>query len=351
MRSSESENLNVAVVVPTIRENSMRQFLQAWGNEFATATIIVVEDNPIPSFDLGDYPNIEHFAWNNIDADLGENAWIIPRRSDCVRSYGYLKALQVSPDVVITLDDDCYPDGSAHGFLEAHASKLRGMSCHDAWVSTGIGQVPRGVPYFSRQRRQRCVINHGLWSGVPDFDAPTQLVTSRAAGLFEPVDQAIPTGSYFPMCGMNLAFLPEMVPCMYFMLMGRNWEFDRFGDIWCGIFAKKICDHLGYGVSSGSPIVAHQRASNIWDNLRKEAPGLVLNESLWEAVDRIVLSSGTVSSCYREIAGGLPIEGDYWDSLRRAMFIWTDLVDERLTAWRSNSGSHSVSESPVTAKY
>ncbi len=329
MNTSDSD-LKAAVVVPTIRENNARQFLAAWGDEFASATIIVVEDNPNASFDLGQYPNVRHYAWNDIDTELGGNSWIIPRRSDCVRSYGYLKALQTDPDIIVTIDDDCYPDSATDGFLQAHAARLRDVGNYDAWVSTGTGQTPRGVPYFNRQRKQRCVINHGLWTGVPDLDAPTQLVASRSGEPFEPIDLTIPKGSYFPMCGMNLAFLPEMAPCMYFLLMGRDWEFDRFGDIWCGIFAKKICDHLGYAVTSGIPAVAHQRASNVWQNLRKEVPGLVINEALWEAVDQIVLTGVTVSSCYREIANGLTLQGDYWDSLKRAMLIWTELVEANM---------------------
>jgi hypothetical protein len=129
------------------------------------------------------------------------------------------------------------------------------------------------------------------------------------------------------MCGMNVAFRPEVVPAFYFLLMGRDYEYDRFGDIWAGILVKKICDHLGYAVHSGEPAVSHQRASNVWANLRKEAPGLEVNESFWQAVDRVVLTKTTFGSCYAELANGLDIEGDYWDKLRRAMGMWAGLFD------------------------
>ncbi len=53
------------------------------------------------------------------------------------------------------------------------------------------------------------------------------------------------SGSYFPMCSMNLAWRPEFTAAMYFLLMGPDQPFDRFGDIWGGVLAKRVADHLG----------------------------------------------------------------------------------------------------------
>jgi hypothetical protein len=314
--------MKVIIVVPTIRQESIKAFLQAWEKEFASHQIFVIEDNPEPTFEIG-ASNVVHFSWQDIEQDLGSTAWIIPRRTDCIRSYGYYKAWQEKPDVIITLDDDCYP--AEDEFISKHVSALTAKHPDSAWVSTGNGMEPRGMPYYNQERKRSGVLNHGLWSRVPDFDAISQLVNSRLNGTFEPIQQTIPAGKYFPMCGMNLAFRPELVPALYFLLMGRGYEYDRFGDIWTGIFTKKICDHLGYAVTSGSPIVEHQRASNVWDNLRKETPGLPVNEELWESVDSIVLTSESVKECYREIAEKLDMQGEYWDKLRHAMVAWTEL--------------------------
>jgi hypothetical protein len=65
----------------------------------------------------------------------------------------------------------------------------------------------------------------------------------------------------------------------------------------------------------------------VWANLRKEAPGLEANEMFWEAVDSIVLQGTTFKDCYKEIAEKLPLKGEYWDKLRRAMRIWADLYE------------------------
>jgi len=318
--------MNAAIVVPTIREENIKEFLRVWASEFSGQHVIVVEDNPEKSFDISG-PNVRHLCWADIETELGSEAWIIPRRTDCVRSFGYLVAMESSPDMIVTLDDDCYPLGE--GFLRRHYENLAQPAEEAGWVSTGRGVNPRGMPYHEPNRRLECTVSHGLWDRVPDLDAVTQLASVRFQQAFEPVEQVIPRGKFFPMCGMNLAFRPKMAPAMYFLLMGRDWPYDRFGDIWCGIFAKKICDHLGFAVRSGEPRVDHQRASNVWTNLRKELPGYGVNETLWQAVDSVVLTQTSVRDCYRELAEKLPLEGEYWDRLRMAMRIWADFVPAR----------------------
>lgn len=185
--------------------------------------------------------------------------------------------------------------------------------------------VPRGVPYYARTRRWPCVLNHGLWTNVPDYDAPTRLSQARSPGEFIPVEQTIPVGRYYPMCGMNIAFLPTMAPAMYFMLMGSSFPFDRFGDIWCGIISKRISDHLGYAINSGSPSVVHRCASNVWDNLQKEAVSLRLNEELWTAIDAITLTGSTVAECYTQIASQLRLSTPFLPKLQVAMCQWAEL--------------------------
>lgn len=317
--------MKAAIVIATVREENIIKFLEVWRDEFASHDLILVEDNPQRSFAIS-CPNFSHYSWEEIDREFGRNSWIFPRRTDCIRSYGFYKAYQRHPDMIVTLDDDCYPETKR--FLEKHYERLSSPASSNAWIATGNGLLPRGVPYEKTSRELKCVINHGLWTNQPDYDALTQLVNKRLAKKFEPVNQVIPKGLYFPMCGMNLAWLPEVTAAMYFLLMGKDWPFDRFGDIWCGIFVKKICDHLGYGVRSGEPLVEHQRASNVWANLGKELPGYEINETLWQAVDSIVLSATTFTGDYRELAEKLPIQGEYWDRLRTAMRTWSDLFPE-----------------------
>jgi hypothetical protein len=169
------------------------------------------------------------------------------------------------------------------------------------------------------------VLNHGLWNGVPDFDAATQLLASRMEISGDWSDQTISRGSYFPMCSMNIAWRTEFTAAMYFLLMGADYPFDRFGDIWGGVLAKRVADHLGLAMNSGSPGVLHERASNVFANLAKESRGLAVNETFWRAVDSVVLTAESVPSAYAQLADRLPLEQPEFVSLRRAMHTWAEL--------------------------
>lgn len=332
--SEEIQELKVTIVVPTIRENCIHDFLSQWEDEFTLrdAHVIVVEDNPTCTFDIRSKARVTHLSWEDIDRELGDASWIIPRRTDCVRSYGYFKAWQDQPDMIITLDDDCYPiAGQKIGFIEKHWMRLEEGGRDQAWAPSGEGVVTRGVPYYHTERRRRCVLNHGLWTNVPDFDAATQLVQERNALPFEFKNFTVPFGKYMPMCGMNVAIRPEVVPAFYFLLMGQNYEVDRFGDIWSGVLVKKICDHLGLSMNSGDPAIEHQRASNVFANLRKEAPGMELNETLWDALDKTTLRGTSFGECFRELAESMPVDdvrlSDYVRKCQRAMIQWTELFE------------------------
>jgi Reversibly glycosylated polypeptide len=315
--------MDAVVVVPSAREASLAGFLAAWREELADATVLVVEDGPQRSFSVAG-ANVEHLAWCDIEQQLGDAAWVIPRGSGCVRSFGCWVAQRMAPEMIVALDDDTRPDPAHPGFLAAHWARLQHAS-DPAWVSTLDAASPRGLPYYTTSREAAVVLNHGLWTGVPDFDAATQLLSSRVEISGEWSDQTIPRGSYFPMCSMNIAWRPEFTAAMYFLLMGGDYPFDRFGDIWGGVLAKRIADHLGFAVNSGSPSILHERASNVFVNLAKESRGLAANETFWRAVDSVVLSADTVPDAYAQLADRLPLEQDEFVSLRGAMRAWAEL--------------------------
>ncbi len=335
-----TRTMAATIVVPTIREPSIRTFLERWEPEFKGHRVIVIEDNPTSTFVLPAW--VDHYCWSDIDEQLQDRAWIIPRRSDCVRSFGYYLAAQEPCDFVLTIDDDCYPEDSYQpSFLVQVQAALDRRWEDDRWWNTIEGDVlPRGYPYEIRERSLETVLHHGMWSNIPDLDAMTQLRLPEHRTEPARSVRRVPHGSFFPMCGMNIAFRPKLIPALYFLLMGKDrdgkpWPFDRFGDIWAGMFAKKAADHLGFAVSSGAPSVFHSRASNPEVNLVKESPGYPVNELLWRKVDAIGLSADTVAGCYLQIAEGLDMEGEYWDRLRSAMATWASLfIGDSLQARR-----------------
>jgi len=224
------------------------------------------------------------------------------------------------------MDDDVRPlDGQ--DFLDTHYKRINSQAESAAWLSTIEGIKPRGLPYRNCNRRWPVVLNHGLWEGDADLDAITDLANGGqyTARL---LDRVIPAGQYFPMCGMNLAWNPKITPALYFGLQGRDFLYDRFGDIWAGLFAKRICDHLGMGVLSGLPHIYHNRASDVWANLNKEHIGVGANEWLWEKVDDVPLRGHSVVDCYHELAYEIGGDGGYWDQLEKAMHIWASLFED-----------------------
>ena len=316
--------MKIVIVVPTVREECIVRFLREWESEFKDSKVIVIEDSASKSFTLRQ-GNVEHYSWHEIDSELGEVAWIIPRKTGAIRSFGIYKAWLLNPEAIICLDDDCLPGDD---LIEKHCANLFMPQRVNAWVSTGEGTPPRGMPYFKTFREVTCMVSHGLWSGSPDFDGITQLLSSRNRFRFELCEQVIPRGLFFPMCAMNIAFRREVAPLLYQLLMGQGYPYHRFDDIWAGIIMKKICDHLGFWVKSGGPVVVHDRASNVWTNIEKEMAGLRVNEEFWVEVDRVVLESDSVLACYGEMAEKVRLGGEYWDRLREAMKLWASLFSE-----------------------
>ncbi len=320
----------VFLIIPTIRDVDM---LKAWKNKVEGCQIIVVEDHQKKTVKIPQVgQKIYHYSWQDIDQELGKDSWIIPRRVSAIRNYGFLKAYQMGADIIITLDDDCYPVEN-HNLIKGHIRNLS-LSSPKKWTNTYPDHrfmFTRGMPYFNR-KKQPVMLSHGLWTNVLDLDAPTQLQHLEFRAKFaQHFLQIIPQHAYYPMCSMNLAFRAEITPIMYFPLMGedtkgKKWGYDRFDDIWAGIFSKKIMDHLGYGVVNGAPFVRHDKASNVFSNLKKEAKGIEANEHLWELVDKVELESQKVDECYQELAEKIKWPNSkYFRKLKQAMIIWPKL--------------------------
>lgn len=356
---------DICLVVPSIRENCFYDFVKRWHaiGLFDHVDLLLMEDNPKSVIDTSSLSGMgvdcTHLTWTDIDGELGSDKWIVPRRSDTVRSFGYLKAWQFGYPYILTLDDDCYPttpedslEYNGEQFLQEHIKHLTGRS---RWFNTLNSVKPRGIPFYNIGKNERTIVNHGLWTNVLDYDAPTQLVRPRPE-QFDYENHIVPAGSYFPMCGMNVMWKHDATVLMYHLLMGQWFKdgrkgelytegasqlerlpFDRFGDIWCGIFMKKIADICGYQVASGMPYIRHERASNPFTNLKKEANGLEVNEKLWEHVDRF-FGQGSHTQHFPRLYSELgvhigrydefPEYVEYFQRLGAAMQTWADMFKE-----------------------
>ena len=249
------------IVFPTIREESAKRFVSQWRKD---TEIICIEDNPTKTFDLG---LKHHYAWDDIEKELGDYAWIFSRRDAAIKCFGFWKAYKLGAEYVYSLDDDCMVGDN---FFEEHIENLNNQPI---WIDSVPCLRTRGKPFRNMGKLGSVLINMGLWENVADLSAVDQLTNNSGYFRLPPMEKTriMPSGQYFPFCGMNFCFRKEAIPLMYFPLMGEDQPYRRFDDIWCGIIAKKILDHLGVFISVGRLMVNHENARDPIKNLVKEA--------------------------------------------------------------------------------
>lgn len=256
---------SVACVIPTIRD--MKPFMEAWRPLFALhdVKVLVVYD--------GEEPRVEGKTAKEV---MGKYADCLTNFNAGIRNLGFAYIAKYLPEIeyIITLDDDEVPIGDP---IQDHINALN-RRVPVSWISTAVDDYTRGFPYTIREEAE-VVLSHGVWEGVADWDAATQLVR----GSHYPIEfyrGPIPKGIHYPMCSMNLAFKRKMLPYIFHApwALGIN----RYDDILAGIESKREIDKHGWAAVTGYARVHHERASNVFANLRNEAPGLELNETFWQ---------------------------------------------------------------------
>lgn len=326
--------MNVAVVVASNRPEQVEALFKAWCTQTVPVHWYVV-------WDLDEAPQMGPpggIVWHSyyrrdIEHKLGTAAWIIPTRTGAIRSFGFLMAYKAGNDIIVSLDDDVRPCGPDH---LARLIAALDTPVNAEWVGHGP-QKQRGIPF--RLDKRPSVLHEGVWWNVPDLDAPTRLV--------EGIDPAytvdarhghhvVPKGQWLAFSAMHFAVRRDFVPALYQLLMGQDWGYHRFDDIWSGLFAKKIADYLGEPVTFGDPAVKHLQASDVLKNLEAEAPGIGEHERQWRHIAALPLEGNSVIAAYRSLARGLAgFGGEYWPKLAEAMELWCDqfrpLRDDEIT--------------------
>lgn len=254
------------VVVPWVREEQLAQFLRAWN----------VKNSPP--------------EWLVLVDDRARRGCAV------VKNAGVDEALSRGADVVVLLDDDCFPDEAGPRTLpelaEAHAAAL---DPQPVALFRAVTEPPsRGTPYSQLTVEMPVAASMGFWTGVGDYCAPRQLALGAPPMRF---DRAAVHGQYFPLCGMNLAFRPrEWLPWC------RLVDVPRFDDIWMGWLWQREAYRRGCCFNLGGPLVRHSRQSDPFRNLEVEARHLRANETLWARIARHPGSS------YEELRALLPAD-------------------------------------------
>lgn len=251
----------ICVVVAWWNEEQIAQFLNAWG---------------LPISEMRE-PSLE---WLVLQRDVA--------REGCARTKnkGVRAAMWRGADVVVVLDDDCFPDTrasycfkSSPTWLEQFAQEhLLALSAQPVEMILPVTTpISRGTPYRERTVKFPVAASMGFWTHVGDYDACAQLVHGATHPMQfkrEPMLQR-----YFSLCGMNLAFRPkEWLPWCEFI------DVPRFDDIWMGWLWQREAYRRGCCFNLNGPLVQHSRQSNVWQNLRDEAKHLEWNETGWRVI-------------------------------------------------------------------
>lgn len=327
-----------ALVIPHHHDNL--DFLKAWPSfedQFDTIYVILDKPNTKGFNDNLTWTNIKIVPHDYINRTLGKNSWIIPRNDSAIRSFGYWLAWKAGHSKIFTLDNDCSPaiiyKSNTDYWVEDHLEILN-KKVSNKWHYTGTSIHPRtrGLPYDAfEQTLEPVMLSHGVWELNPDIDSIQSFTSEWQPLSFFFEETAVPKNHYFPMCGMNLAWNKEITPLLYFGLQGPKYPYSRFDDIWAGLFAKKILDHLGMRVITGGACVRHERQSNKYENLIKEAPGIKVNEELWKRIDAVKIpeTHKTPVTAYKYLITHVNFKGlpnqEYWKELVKATLLWLEL--------------------------
>lgn len=242
---------DVKVIVPWHNPDQKNKFLAAWGVEHLQPNCLLLVQ----------------------DADK--------RGCANTKNEGIRQAIESGAKAVVILDDDCFPDktlrlyDSLEEFVQMHLDRLNRPA--EVPLFRQVTEPPsRGTPYHNLTVKMPVAAVMGFWTEVGDYDAVGQLAHGPATRMT--FDRAVVHGSYFPLCGMALAFRLDWWPWCRFIPV------NRFDDIWQGWLWQKRAYRQGFCFDLGGPLVRHSRQSNVWANLKDEAIHLETNDTLWRTI-------------------------------------------------------------------
>ncbi len=252
-------------------------------------------------------------------------------------SIAFYKAYKRGADFILCVNSDCIPttenDGiiyeSAESFLDSHLSALTKKS---RWFNPLNNFRAMGLPYNNVGSWKRNIINHGLCTNDLMVDSITGLSNKKSLKeQFSFDNRIVPFGIYFPMSMNNICIKREASVLMY------KFPNHKYADIFAGIIAKKICDHAGYTISSGTPYVRRESQSkNSIMSLTDESQDMVINEKFWEYVDFASLgSSNNLVECYYNMGeyissfNDIPEWTDSFKNYGNYMKQWAELFDDK----------------------
>ena len=327
---------------PTIADDFCKNFEKFGHSDKQESSIIIIGDRKSPDdasraiakslvnrgFNVQYYDIAAQEQWLK---RFPKFAAIIPYNSDNRRNIGYAMAKEQGAGIVISVDDDNFPLPDVD-FLGEHVaaigkrlggevvtSKNHWFNICDLMTNDRSDTVfPRGFPYKARTDYQKNILhyqtkdisvmlNEGLWTNDPDVDAITRIERNvKMLGLREKTSVVLDLDTFSPINSQNTAFHIDLLPAYYFVLMGEKIEglpIDRYGDIWQGLFMKKVMDTLGVYASFGTPLAEHRRnVHNFFKDLKVELNAIIYTEMIAEFLENVTLTGNTATDIYADLA-------------------------------------------------
>jgi len=241
--------MKFAVVVPWVNEAQIEEFLGKWG----------VVSSAVPE-------------WLVLMHDHNKRGCAVTKNA------GIEAALTRGAEVVVLLDDDCFPHGEVRTLEALALAHIEALAPQEVALYRAVTKPPsRGTPYGKLTVEMPVAASMGFWTGVGDYCAVRQLAFGGDAPM--EFDRSAVFAQYFPLCAMNLAFKPrEWMPWCRLIDSPRN------DDIWMGWLWQREAYRRGHCFNLAGPLVRHSRQSDPMRNLEVEVRHLRSNETLWARI-------------------------------------------------------------------
>lgn len=345
--SIEIEDDEVDIVIAALRPD-LTTFFEGWRTIFSKFHLIIIKDPDLDT-DLHIPPGFDHHLYTKSDIQRIIGSSPINFSGHSCRYFGYLLSTK---KYIISVDDDCLPAKDDSGnLIDAVAQHITNLKTPATpfFFNTLYDPFRKGADFvrgypFSMRNGVECVLSSGLWLNVADYDAPTRAVKSHERNTrYVDAVMTVPLRTMMPVSGINVGFNrqvlgPVLAPALHLKRVGKQrWE--AMEDIWWGMCAKVVCDHLGLGAKTGLPYVWRNGSGNAWESLKSEWEGVKLMEEIVPFFQSVKLprTATTAEDCAVEIAGlvreGLgtvdPIFGLAADAMEEWVKLWKNFKSER----------------------
>jgi len=313
------------------------------------------------------FSNVEFWDYKK-QLDYIKNNWgsldkynkIMPEKDVRRRNFGFLRALELGSDYIISLDDDNYPGQNwlkdikhvmepKHVFMD---SKLKVFNPCDALTEEHNRRFySRGYPFklwFKKDTQiqyadalpKKVMLHQMLWTFKPDIDSISNIVYPdlKPVSYRFPYNFVMEKDNYFPIDTQSIIFSKEL---SVFNAIYQEPMFGlpshRYDDIWAGLFCQKLMHSMGDTCSFGSPIMEHRRNTHDFSkDLQTEFVGMILNQQMWNHIMSMEIKSKTYKDGFLEIADSLPeafcdsqneVVG-FMKNIKDSMYVWVDALDK-----------------------